>query len=180
MDFKITDTHTTIIDMAGIAGDSIVDGPGIRTAYFSQGCPHHCRDCHNPETWSFGCGTPMDVEDLAAIARSNPLCRGVTFSGGEPFAQAEGFARLAEILKKDGYEIASYTGYLFEDLKNGTPAQQYLLSLLDVLVDGPFIREQKSLELCYRGSANQRIIDVPKSLASGEVIPAAPRWYGEY
>ena len=69
------------IDMAGIAGDSIVDGPGIRTTYFAQGCPHHCEGCHNPETWDFGAGTPMETEALAAIARANPLCRGVTFSG---------------------------------------------------------------------------------------------------
>ena len=104
------------IDMAGIVGDSIVDGPGIRTVFFSQGCPHHCEGCQNPETWAFGVGTPMDTETLAGIAKENPLCRGVTFSGGEPFAQAAGFAELAEALKKDGYEIASFTGYTFEQL----------------------------------------------------------------
>ena len=169
------------IDMAGIAGDSIVDGPGIRTAYFAQGCPHHCEGCHNPETWNFGIGTPMDTETLAEIARAKPLCRGVTFSGGEPFAQAEAFAELAEILKAGGYEIAAYTGYDFEHLRDaGTPAQKRLLSLLDVLIDGPFVLAERSLDLVYRGSANQRIIDVPKSLASGDVIPAAPRWQGEY
>ena len=169
------------IDMAGIAGDSIVDGPGIRTAYFAQGCPHHCEGCHNPETWAFGGGTPMDAETLAGIAKSNPLCRGVTFSGGEPFAQAEGFCELAELLKADGYEIASYTGYTFEYLRDrGTPAQKKLLSLLDVLVDGPFVLAERSLDLVYRGSRNQRILDVPKSLASGEAVPAPPRWQGEY
>lgn len=169
------------ISMAGIAGDSIVDGPGIRTAYFAQGCPHHCEGCHNPETWAFEGGTPMDTETLADIARSNPLCRGVTFSGGEPFAQAEGFAELAELLKADGYEIASYTGYTFEHLRDhGTDAQKRLLSLLDVLVDGPFILAERSLDLSFRGSRNQRLIDVPKSLAAGDVVPAAPRWQGEY
>jgi len=169
------------IDMAGVAGDSIVDGPGIRTAYFSQGCPHRCEGCHNPETWEFGIGTPMETEALADIARKNPLCRGVTFSGGEPFSQAEGFAELAEILKAEGYEIASYTGYTFEHLtQRGTAAQKRLLTLLDVLVDGPFILAQRSLELAFRGSANQRIIDVPKSLAAGKAVPAPPRWQGEY
>lgn len=169
------------IFMAGIAGDSIVDGPGIRTAFFSQGCPHHCEGCHNPETWDFDGGTPMDTETLADIARSNPLGRGVTFSGGEPFAQAEGFAELAERLKADGYEIASYTGYTFEHLRDhGTDAQKRLLSLLDVLVDGPFVLAERSLDLAYRGSRNQRILDVPKSLTAGEPVPAPPRWQGEY
>ncbi len=168
------------IDMAGIAGDSIVDGPGIRTAYFAQGCPHRCEGCQNPETWEFGVGTPMDTETLAEIARSNPLCRGVTFSGGEPFAQAEGFCELAEILRAEGYEIASYSGYTFEQLMQGTAAQRKLLSLLDVLVDGPFVLAERSLDLIFRGSGNQRVIDVQKSLAAGEVVPAPPRWQGEY
>ena len=88
-----------MLDLSGIVSDSIVDGPGIRLCVFSQGCPHHCPGCHNPETWAFGCGTPMEEETVVEIARSNPLCRGVTFSGGEPFAQAEGFARLAGLLK---------------------------------------------------------------------------------
>lgn len=169
------------IQMAGVAGDSIVDGPGIRTAYFCQGCPHHCEGCHNPETWDFAGGTPVDTSELADIARRNPLCRGVTFSGGEPFAQPEGFAELADLLKRDGYEIASYTGYTFEHLRDqGTPAQKELLRRLDVLIDGPFVLAQRSLDLVFRGSANQRIIDVPRSLAAGEVVPAPKRWQGEY
>ena len=90
-----------MLDLAGIVEDSIVDGPGIRCTVFSQGCPHHCPGCHNPETWDFGCGTPMEEERIFEIIRSNPLCRGVTFSGGEPFAQAEGFARLACLLKQE-------------------------------------------------------------------------------
>lgn len=169
------------INMAGVAGDSIVDGPGIRTAYFCQGCPHHCEGCHNQETWAFGAGTDVSVEELAAIARSNPLCRGVTFSGGEPFAQAEGFCALARLLRAEGYEIASYTGYTFEYLLDrGTPAQRELLGLLDVLVDGPFLLEQRSLELVFRGSANQRILDVPASLRAGAPVLAPGRWQGEY
>lgn len=170
-----------MIRMAGVAGDSIVDGPGIRTAYFCQGCPHHCEGCHNPETWDFAGGTLVDTSELADIARRNPLCRGVTFSGGEPFAQPEGFAELADLLKADGYEIASYTGYTFEHLRDsGTPAQKELLRRLDVLIDGPFVLAQRSLDLVFRGSANQRIIDVLRSLTSGEVVPAPKRWQGEY
>ena len=170
-----------MLELAGIVTDSIVDGPGIRTCVFCQGCPHHCPGCHNPETWDFGCGTPMDEDAILAIVRSNPLCRGVTFSGGEPFAQAEGFARLGRLLKDAGYEVASYSGYTFEQLSNGTPAQKELLQTIDVLIDGPFLLEERSLQLTFRGSRNQRILDVPKSLACGEAAEiTSGRWTGEY
>lgn len=170
-----------MLELSGIVSDSIVDGPGIRTAIFSQGCPHHCPGCHNPETWEFGCGTPIPVEAVVEIIQSNPLCRGVTFSGGEPFAQAAAFAKLARLLKAKGYEVASYTGYTFEQLLNGNPTQKDLLSTIDILIDGPFLLEEKSLEIAFRGSRNQRILDVPKSLAAGEaVITTAKRWLGEY
>ena len=170
-----------MLDLSGIVGDSIVDGPGIRTTVFCQGCPHHCPGCHNPETWDFGCGTPMQEEDIVDIVRSNPLCRGVTFSGGEPFAQAEGFARLARLLKDKGYEVASYSGYTFEELLEGSQAQKELLASIDVLIDGPFLMAEKSLELAFRGSRNQRILDVPKSLAAGRAVPTTSgRWLGEY
>ena len=170
-----------MLDLSGIVSDSIVDGPGIRVTVFCQGCPHHCPGCHNPETWEFGCGTPMEEETILEIVRSNPLCRGVTFSGGEPFAQAEGYAKLAKLLKAHRYEIASYSGYTFEQLLRGTPAQKELLANIDVLIDGPFLMEERSLELSFRGSRNQRILDVPKSLAAGQAVPVAPgRWTGEY
>ena len=170
-----------MLDLSGIVSDSIVDGPGIRTTIFSQGCPHHCPGCHNPETWAFGKGTDMEVERLVEIVKENPLCRGVTFSGGEPFAQAEAYARLASLLKEAGYEVASYSGYTFEQLLSGTPAQKKLLSSIDVLIDGPFIQAEKSLEVPFRGSKNQRILDVPRSLASGQAVSVtSPRWLGEY
>jgi len=170
-----------MLDLSGIVTDSIVDGPGIRCTVFGQGCPHHCQGCHNPETWAFGVGTPMAEEKILEIAAANPLCRGVTFSGGEPFAQAAGFAKLARLLKEKGYEVASYTGYTFEQLLRGNPAQRELLETLDVLIDGPFILAEKSLEVAFRGSRNQRILDVPKSLAAGEAVSVtSPRWLGEY
>ena len=170
-----------MLDLAGIVEDSIVDGPGIRCTVFYQGCPHCCPGCHNPETWDFGCGTPMDEERIYEIVRSNPLCRGVTFSGGEPFAQAEGFSRLADLLKQGGYEVASYSGYTFEQLLEGTPAQQELLRRIDVLIDGPFLLSERSLEVAFRGSKNQRILDVPASLATGQAVPITKgRWLGEY
>ena len=170
-----------MLDLSGIVSDSIVDGPGIRTTIFSQGCPHHCEGCHNPETWDFGCGTQIPVEAILDIVRSNPLCRGVTFSGGEPFAQAAGFAKLARLLKEKGYEVASYSGYTFEQLLEGSEAQKDLLSVIDVLIDGPFLLSQKSLEIAFRGSKNQRILDVKKSLAEGRAVETtSKRWLGEY
>jgi len=123
----------------------------------------------------------METEDLVQIVTSNPLCRGVTFSGGEPFAQAEGYAELAQALKEKGYEVASYSGYTFEQLLRGTPAQQRLLKWIDILIDGPFIQAEKSLEVPFRGSKNQRILDVPKSLAAGKAVEVtSARWLGEY
>lgn len=170
-----------MLNLAGIAGDSIVDGPGIRTTVFGQGCPHHCPGCHNPETWEFGCGTDMTEEAVAEIVEQNPLCRGVTFSGGEPFSQAAAFAKLGRMLKGKGYEVASYSGFTFEQLMHGTPEQRELLETLDVLIDGPFVLEERSLELNFRGSRNQRIINVPESLRAGEAVPeTSGRWLGEY
>ncbi len=170
-----------MLNLSGIISDSIVDGPGIRTTIFSQGCPHHCPGCHNPETWEFGCGTDISEEAVVDIVKSNPLCRGVTFSGGEPFVQAEAFAYLAKLLKEQGYEVASYTGYTFEALLKGTEEQKKLLSAIDILIDGPFVLAQKSLEMVFRGSRNQRILDVPKSLAEGWAVETtSKRWLGEY
>ena len=170
-----------MLELSGIAGDSIVDGPGIRTTVFAQGCPHHCEGCHNPETWEFGCGTQVSVEVILEMIEANPLCRGVTFSGGEPFAQAEGFAELAQALKARGYEVASYSGYTLEQLLHGTKAQRKLLEIIDVLIDGPFVMDQKSLELSFRGSRNQRILDIPASLAEGKAVEIiSGRWAGEY
>ena len=170
-----------MLNLSGLISDSIVDGPGIRTTVFSQGCPHHCPGCHNPETWDFGCGTDVEEERILEIVRSNPLCRGVTFSGGEPFAQPAGFAKLARLLKEKGYEVASYTGYTFEQLLAGSQEQREFLEAIDILIDGPFLLAEKSLEVPFRGSKNQRILDVPKSLAAGEAVETtSKRWLGEY
>ncbi len=170
-----------MLDLSGIVSDSIVDGPGIRTTIFSQGCPHHCPGCHNPETWDFGCGTEIPVEAIVDIVKSNPLCRGVTFSGGEPFAQAAAFAKLAKLLKEKGYEVASYSGYTFEELLEGSEDQKKLLETIDILIDGPFLLAEKSLEIAFRGSRNQRILDVQKSLAAGTAVETtSKRWSGEY
>ena len=159
------------INIAGIMEDSIVDGPGLRTAIFAQGCPRRCEGCHNPESWAFGTGTDMTVQDLFWRVKKNPLVRGVTFSGGEPFSQAEPFTELAKLLKANGYEVASYTGYTFEELlENGTPAQKQLLAALDILVDGEFEVEKKELDLHWKGSANQMVINVPETLGKGGIV----------
>ncbi len=169
-----------LINAAGIMEDSIVDGPGLRTAIFAQGCPRRCEGCHNPQSHAFGTGTDWTVEDLFAHIRKNPIVRGVTFSGGEPFSQAAPFARLARMLKEAGYEVAAYTGYTFEELAgSGSPAQKALLETLDILIDGEFILAQRNLDLRFRGSANQRILDVPRSLAAGKAVwCTAERWVG--
>lgn len=170
-----------MLNLAGIVGDSIVDGPGIRMTVFCQGCPHHCAGCHNPETWSFEGGTPMEENDILQIVESNPLVKGVTFSGGEPFAQAAGYAVLAKLLKEKGYEVASYSGYTFEQLYGGTAEQKELLECIDVLIDGPFVEAKRNLSLPYRGSLNQRIIDVKASLEEGQAVEITKgRWCGEY
>lgn len=170
-----------MLNLAGLVGDSIVDGPGIRMTVFCQGCPHYCKGCHNAETWSFEGGTPMEEEEILQIISSNPLAKGVTFSGGEPFAQAAGFAKLAELLKEKGYEVASYSGYTFEELYDGTEEQQELLRKIDVLIDGRYEEAKRNLTLVYRGSSNQRIIDVKKSLEKGEAVEIrSGRWCGEY
>ncbi len=170
-----------MLNLSDIITDSIVDGPGIRATIFAQGCPHHCPGCHNMHTWAFGEGHDVDAETVFAMIKANPLCRGVTFSGGEPFAQAKEFAVLAKLLKTEGYEVASYTGYTFEQLLCGTAAQKELLRSIDVLIDGPFIQAEKSLEIAFRGSRNQRILNVPQSLAQGRaVLETSKRWNAEY
>lgn len=170
-----------MLNLAGIVRDSIVDGPGIRTTIFCQGCPHHCPGCHNPETWQFGIGTDMDEAAVFDIITSNPLCRGVTFSGGEPFSQAAAFGRLARMLKESGYEVAAYSGFTFEELLAGTSDQFSLLTSIDVLIDGPFLLTERSLELNFRGSKNQRILNVPQSIKASRAVPeSSDRWLGIY
>ena len=167
------------INVAGIIGESIVDGPGIRLAVFCQGCPHHCPGCQNPETWEFAERTRMRPEQILSMVKQNPLIRGVTLSGGEPFAQAAEHAELAKLLRENGYEVAAYSGYTFEELLDGTPEQRELLNNIDVLIDGPFLLAERTLEARFRGSRNQRIINVPQSLREGKaVLELSERWGG--
>lgn len=157
--------------IANTVNDSIVDGPGLRFTVFTQGCPHHCPGCHNPDTHDSQGGAEVPVEDLAAMMGKNPLIQGLTLSGGEPFAQAADCARLAKAAHAVGWTVWTYTGYLFETiLAKEDPAWRALLEETDVLVDGPFLEKEKSYELRFRGSRNQRLIRVKESLAQGKAV----------
>ena len=157
--------------IAGIQRDSIVDGPGIRYVIFTQGCPHRCPGCHNPRTHDPEGGREADMDGILEQIRGNPLLGGVTFSGGEPFMQAEALVPVAEAVKAMGKHLMIYTGYLYEELrKMEQPGVQKLLELADVLVDGPFVLAMRDLTLAYRGSANQRVIDLVKTREQKNVV----------
>lgn len=157
--------------IANTVNDSIVDGPGLRFTIFTQGCPHHCPGCHNPETHDSQGGQEVPVEDLMAMLGKNPLIQGLTLSGGEPFAQAEDCAKLAQAAHAVGWTVWTFSGYTFEAiLAREDPAWRALLEETDVLVDGPFLEKEKSYELRFRGSRNQRLIRVKESLAQGKVV----------
>lgn len=156
-----------LIRVANVIQDSIVDGPGLRLVVFTQGCPHKCEGCHNPETHSFTGGRLMNTEKIISMMDKNPLLEGITLSGGEPFCQPEACIELARAAKKRGLTVWAYTGYLYNNILMGrNPVHRRLLSLVDVLVDGPFIQELRTLDLPWRGSKNQRLIDVPQALAA--------------
>ena len=155
----------------GLVQDSIVDGPGFRFVCFVQGCPHHCPGCHNPDSHDPSGGREMAVEEVGAQLLKNPLTDGLTLSGGEPMDQAEDCLALAKLAHGHGLNVWCYTGYLYEHLRDqGTSAQRSLLEEADVLVDGPFLRDQRSLSLLWRGSANQRVIDLAATRQRGEVV----------
>lgn len=156
------------VRLSGIAYESLVNGPGMRRVFFSQGCNHNCKGCFNPDTHDFNGGEERDIRDLIEDVRNNPFIDGITFSGGDPLERAEEFGYMAKEFKAMGLNIWVYTGYTFEELLS-EPKYQDLLNNIDVLVDGKFKEEQKG-EYKYRGSANQRIIDVQKSLERKEVI----------
>ena len=160
-----------LLRIAGTVRDSIVDGPGIRYVIFTQGCPHHCPGCHNPQTHDFLGGQEADCEKILEEILHSPLLSGVTFSGGEPFCQPEGLLPIAEAIKEKGIHLTIFTGYLLEQLqKMENPAVKRLLELADMIVDGPFILEERNLTLSYRGSENQRVIDMVKTRKEGKVV----------
>lgn len=170
---SITDT----LQLAGVVRESIVDGPGLRFTVFAQGCPHHCIGCHNEGTHAFDGGTETKIDVIVAEIAKNPLLSGVTFSGGEPFCQAEGFSALGRQLKARGLHIVTFSGYTYEELlklanqpKEKGQAIKELLDLTDLLIDGRFELAKRDLTLCFRGSQNQRLIDMNKTREIGEIV----------
>ena len=160
--------------IAGVMHESYVDGPGVRFVVFAQGCPHHCPGCHNPETWDPAKGEEWSVRDLFRIIRRLPdSVQGLTLSGGEPFMQAGQMAELASLARKRGMSVVTYSGYVYDDLLDmaGRDADvARLLEETDILVDGPFVEKLKDIGLRFRGSANQRVIDVKASREAGAVV----------
>ena len=162
------------IRIAGVANDSIVDGPGLRMAIFFQGCRRKCEGCHNPESWPVDGGGECAAEGLFAYIRKNPLITGVTFSGGEPLLRAGVLLPLAESIQSSGLDLAIYTGYTFEEiLADGDGDVLALLGFASTLIDGPFVLAEKSLTLPFRGSGNQRVLDLPRSLTEGRAVPTS-------
>jgi anaerobic ribonucleoside-triphosphate reductase activating protein len=163
--------------IAGVATESVVDGPGLRSTVFFQGCPHQCPGCHNPGTWDPGGGLEIALLELIELLKLNPLISGVTFSGGEPFMQAPAAAALADYLKAKGLNLWIYTGYTWEELLKSLDAPGYkeLLHFADVVVDGPFLQEGRDSALIFRGSSNQRVILVSESYQAGTIITWEPQ-----
>jgi anaerobic ribonucleoside-triphosphate reductase activating protein len=149
------------IRIAGIIRESIVDGPGLRFSIFSQGCPHGCKGCHNESTHDFNGGYDCELSNILAEIDKNPLLSGVTFTGGEPFCRPKEFYKLGVEIKARGLDIVAYSGYTLEQLQQMALKDeliQKLLEVIDYLVDGPFILEERDLTLEFRGSRNQRFL----------------------
>lgn len=152
----------------GLVQDSIVDGPGLRFVCFVQGCPHNCPGCHNQGSHDPNGGTEMTTDEVIAQMLSNPLTDGLTLSGGEPFAQAEDCLTIAQAAHAHGLNVMAYTGWTYEHLlQDGSEAQKALLAEVDILVDGPFLIAERTLNLPWRGSRNQRVIDLKEVQRDG-------------
>ncbi len=154
-----------LMRIAGIVPESIVDGPGFRLTVFVQGCPHGCEGCHNPETHDFAAGTLIDTDEIVSMM-DNPILDGITLSGGEPFCQPEACIELVRAAKVRGLNVWVYTGYTFDEVVLRGSLERSLLELADVLVDGPYIQTLRTLDAPWRGSKNQRLIDVQKTIVS--------------
>jgi len=155
------------IRISGVVCQSIVDGPGLRFVIFTQGCPHKCEGCHNPETHSFNDGYDCEIDKILVEIAKNPLLKGITISGGEPFCRPAELLPLVKAVRKKGMDVYCYSGYTFEELmamSEMNAAVAELLMLTDVLIDGRFVLEERDLEIKFRGSRNQRILDMKKSL----------------
>lgn len=159
--------------IAGIIPESVVDGPGIRFVIFTQGCPHHCPGCHNKHTWDPDGGYDISISELLEKINAAGLIKGVTFSGGEPFMQAATLVELGRELRKLDKDIVTFTGYTWEELMvlaGKDTAVKELIKASNYIIDGRFVESERDLSLPFRGSRNQRIIDVQKSLQENRVV----------
>ncbi|MBR1735802.1 MAG: anaerobic ribonucleoside-triphosphate reductase activating protein [Firmicutes bacterium] len=156
------------VRIAGIANDSIVDGPGLRLTVFFQGCKHNCYMCHNPQTHDLNGGREEDTENILKKLDDNILLSGITISGGEPFLQPEAAKELAKGTKERGMNVIIYTGFTYEELIKNESCTS-VLKYTDILIDGKFEYNKRSLELKFRGSSNQRAIDVRKTMEENEI-----------
>ena len=160
-----------MLRIAGVIRESIVDGPGLRFVLFTQGCTHNCEGCHNPATHALDGGYEIEAERVLTEFFKNPLLKGITLSGGEPFLQARDLIPIAKAVREGKKDVVIYTGYTLEALRAMNNADvNELLENCDVLVDGAYIEELKDIRLKFRGSANQRVIDVQKTLEKGECV----------
>ncbi len=158
---------------ADLQSDSIVDGPGLRAVLWTQGCAHHCKGCQNPQTWDFNGGGLVEIDEVLKAIDELEYQTGLTFSGGDPMFQVEACNEIAEYAKKKGLNIWVYTGFTFEEimkLNEKNPVYREFLEKIDVLVDGRFKIEERDLSLLFRGSRNQRLIDVQKTLSSNKIV----------
>lgn len=175
MECNIFYDNDNAVNVAGIVRESIVDGPGFRFVIFCQGCPHGCKACHNPDTHAFKENKLIGVDELFKSIMKPRLGKGVTFSGGEPFCQAAPFAKLGEKLKAAGIDILIFTGYEYEELIKMAKYNESIMRLIktaDYIVDGKYKEEFRDLSLKFRGSSNQRIIDVKKTLEACKIVEA--------
>jgi anaerobic ribonucleoside-triphosphate reductase activating protein len=158
--------------LAGIIPESVVDGPGVRFVIFAQGCPHHCRGCHNPDTWNGQGGKEVslwEVRKMLRVRKKN--LRGITLSGGEPFLQTSEMVAIAREAKKMGLDVVTYTGYTYEEILTlNLPGSRELLEVTDILIDGPFRQELQDIALVFRGSSNQRLIDLASTREKGSIM----------
>jgi len=161
--------------LSGITPESLVDGPGLRYVIFTQGCHHQCPHCQNPETWETNAGKEFTVRQIIRMMkRQKKTIRGVTFSGGEPFLQAVELAETAAAAHKMGWDVVTYTGFTYEELiqliNDGNTGAEALLSETDILIDGKYIHKLRTIELPFRGSSNQRVIDAAKTRKTGRIV----------
>ena len=167
---------------ADLQSDSIVDGPGLRTVIWTQGCAHHCPGCQNPQTWDFDGGGLVPIKEVLKAIDELEEQTGITFSGGDPMYQPESCTEIAKYCKQKGYNIWVYTGFTYEEIMKMAktkPIYKEFLKYIDILVDGPFVIQERDLNLLFRGSRNQRLIDIPQTRRKRHIVLLDEKEYNE-